>query len=153
MAPKSLLAIFLPLGLAAAACVSSGDQNTINSLFQSGGAGTVVQLCASTVLSVSDAITFTADNQELSTSGYPTDDTRGTIQAAANSNASTLITGYGFGGLKLTNIQVDGLRPSLGAVEGTKLSLNHSIDLKANLPFRWRREYRTGPGQLWNRNI
>ncbi|QKX53895.1 uncharacterized protein TRUGW13939_00975 [Talaromyces rugulosus] len=117
MAPKSLLPILLPLGLAAAACVSSGDQNTINSLFQSGGAGTVVQLCAGTVLSVSDAITFTADNQELSTSGYPTDDTRGTIQAAANSNASTLITGYGFDGLKLTNIQVDGLRPSLGAVE------------------------------------
>lgn len=122
MTPKSILSVFLPLGLAAAACVSSGDQNTINSLFQSGGAGTVVQLCPSAVLSVSDAITFTADNQELSTSGYPTDDTRGTIQAAANSNASTLITGYGFNGLKLTSIQVDGLRPSLGSVEGTGLS-------------------------------
>lgn len=120
MAPQNLLSMFLSLGFAAAACVSSGDQNTVNSLFQSGGAGTVVQLCPSAVLSVSDAITFTADNQELSTSGYPTDDTRGTIQAAANSNASTLITGYGFSGLKAKNIQVDGLRPSLGAVEGTK---------------------------------
>ncbi|KAH8689155.1 hypothetical protein BGW36DRAFT_466700 [Talaromyces proteolyticus] len=109
--------IFLPAGLASAACISSGDQTTINTLFKSGGADTVVQLCPNTVLSVSDTISFTADNQELSTSGYPTDNSRATIQPAANSNVSMLITGYGFNGLRIKNIQVDGLRPSLGLVE------------------------------------
>lgn len=111
------LAIFPLLGVAAAACVSSGDQTTINNLFSSGGAGTIVQLCASTTLSVTGTITFTADNQELSTSGYPTDDTRAIIQPAAGSNVSMLLSGYGFDGLRVKNIQFDGLRPSLGLVE------------------------------------
>jgi hypothetical protein len=111
------LAIFPLLGVAAAACVSSGDQTTINNLFSSGGAGTVVQLCAGTTLSVTGTITFTANNQELSTSGYPTDDTRAIIQPASGSSVSMLLSGYGFDGLRVKNIQFDGLRPSLGIVE------------------------------------
>ncbi|KAF3396760.1 hypothetical protein DPV78_008258 [Talaromyces pinophilus] len=122
------LAIFPLLGVAAAACVSSGDQTTINNLFSSGGAGTIVQLCAGTTLSVTGTITFTADNQELSTSGYPTDDTRAIIQPAAGSNVSMLLSGYGFDGLRVKNIQFDGLRPSLGLVEngGATIELGQS---------------------------
>lgn len=111
------LAIFPLLGFAAAACVSSGDQTTINNLFSSGGAGAVVQICAGTTISVTGTTTFTANNQELSTSGYPTDDTRAIIQPASGSNVSMLLSGYGFDGLRVKNIQFDGLRPSLGLVE------------------------------------
>lgn len=111
------LAVLPLLGLAAAACLSSGDQTTINNLFSSGGAGTVVQLCARTTISVTGTITFTADNQELSTSGYPTDNTRAIIQPASGSNVSMLLSGYGFDGLRVKNIQFDGLRPTLGLVE------------------------------------
>ena len=119
------LAIFPLLGFAVAACVSSGDQTTINNLFKSGGAGTVVQLCAGTTISITDTITFTADNQELSTSGYPTDDTRAIIQPASGSNVSMLLSGYGFNDLRVKNIQFDSLRPSLGLVEGTP---DHILD-------------------------
>lgn len=38
------------LSLVSAACISSGDQTTINNMFTAGGAGTVVQLCANEVL-------------------------------------------------------------------------------------------------------
>ncbi|KAE8547711.1 hypothetical protein EYB25_009504 [Talaromyces marneffei] len=110
-------ALFHLLGFAGAACLSSGDQTTINSLFSSGGAGTVVQLCAGTTISVTATITFTANNQELSTSGYPTDDARAIIQPTSGSNVSMLLRGYGFDGLRVKNIQFDGLRPSLGLVE------------------------------------
>ena len=105
--------------LASAACISSGDQTTVNDLFTSGGAGTIVQLCTNTVLTVSAPIEFTANNQEISTEGYPTDDTRATIQPASGTSVTTMITGYGFNEIRILNIQLDGLRPTLGFVEGT----------------------------------
>lgn len=112
----SFLSVSLILGLASAACVSSGDQTAINNLFSSGGPGAIVQLCPKTVLSVSAPIIFTAANQEISTQGYPTDNTRATIQPAAGSNVTTMIQANGISGLRVLNIQVDGLRPTLGLV-------------------------------------
>lgn len=132
------LAIFPMLGFAAAACLSSGDQTTINNLFSSGGAGTVVQICAGTTISVTGTITFTADNQELSTSGYPTDDTRAIIQPASGSSVSMLLSGYGFDGLRVKNIQFDGLRPSLGLVAGMVI-LESCLKINGKLNIcRWR---------------
>lgn len=95
-------------------CISSGDQNTINSAFSSGGAGAVVQLCQNTVISITGSIQFTAENQELSTDGYPVDGTRATVQIAPGNNASTLISGAWYSGIRILNIQVDGDRPTTG---------------------------------------
>ncbi|OZJ02248.1 hypothetical protein BZG36_04916 [Bifiguratus adelaidae] len=100
---------------AAASCISSGDQNTINSAFKAGGVGAVVQLCPSAVITITDYIQFTADHQELSTQGYPTGSTRATIQLnSQGTNASTLISGAWISGLRILNIQVDGNRAGNG---------------------------------------
>ena len=115
---KGLCKTSLPLAtlvaLASGACISSGDENTVNSALSTGGAGAIVQLCASALIQVAGQITFTAENQEISTEGYPTDDTRGTIQIATGNNASTIIGGGSFSGIRIQNIQIDGNRPNAG---------------------------------------
>ncbi|OZJ03560.1 hypothetical protein BZG36_03103 [Bifiguratus adelaidae] len=104
---------------AAASCISQGDQRTINSVFKSGGAGTVVQLCPTAVITITGTIQFTADHQELSTQGYPTDNTRAIIKLnAQGGNASTLISGSYLSGIRLLNIQVDGDRAGNGFLSG-----------------------------------
>ncbi|KAL1983266.1 hypothetical protein VTN96DRAFT_288 [Rasamsonia emersonii] len=120
MAPliSPLLSFSSLLALAAAACISSGDQTAINNAFQQGGAGTVVQLCPGAVISISESISFTANDQEISTEGYPTDEMRATIQVASGSNVSTLISGNSFDGIRIKNIQLDGTRPVNGMVVG-----------------------------------
>jgi hypothetical protein len=113
-------AFFLVVGshFVRAACISSGNQNTINSAFQSGGKGTVVQLCASSTITISGAIQFTADDQEISTQGYPTGDTRATIIIGTGNSASTLISGAGYNGIRILNLQLDGNRPNAGYYNG-----------------------------------
>jgi hypothetical protein len=105
-----------------AACISSGDQTNINNAFSSGGAGTVVQLCANAIISITDSVKFTAANQEISTGGYPTGSKRATLQAAKGSSVSTLISGAGFDGVKVRNIQVDGNRPNAGYLHNGKIN-------------------------------
>jgi hypothetical protein len=115
-----LIAIFILASGSYAGCISSGDQTTINKSFSSGGAGTVVQLCANALLSITDSVQFTAANQEISTEGYPTGSTRATLQVAKGSNVSTLISGAGYDGVKVRNIQVDGNRPNAGYLNNGK---------------------------------
>lgn len=105
-------------GLASAACIGSGDQTTINNALAAGGAGTIVQLCANALISVEGAITFTAENQEISTQGYPTDNTRATIQIQPGNGAGTIIDGGRHSGIRIQNIQVDGNRPNAGYQKG-----------------------------------
>ena len=107
-----------------ASCISSGDQSTVNNAFSAGGSGTIVQLCPGTILLISDTITFTADNQEISTQGYPTDNTRATIKIAAGNTASTLISGTGYNGIRILNIQLDGDRPHNGMQIGGDASIS-----------------------------
>jgi hypothetical protein len=104
--------------LASGACISSGDQNTINNALSAGNAGAIVQLCANALIQVSGQITFTAENQEISTEGYPTDNSRATIQIAPGNTASTIIDGGRFSGIRIKNIQIDGNRPNAGAYQG-----------------------------------
>src|SRR5690348_498281 len=61
------------------ACLSSGNQDTINNLLTQGGPNTVVSLCPGTTIPITAPIVFTAAGQEISTEGYPTDDTRATV--------------------------------------------------------------------------
>ena len=58
----------------------------ISQTFASGGSGTVVSLCPSTTYPLYDTINFTAANQELSTMGYPTDNSRATLVVSAPLN-------------------------------------------------------------------
>lgn len=99
-------------------CLSSGDETTINQLFSSGGAGTVVQICPNTFIIISNTISFTAPDQELSTYGYPTDASRATIQIAASpaNSVSTLVFGRSLSGVRLLNIVLDGNRPNTGLI-------------------------------------
>lgn len=110
-------ALFFP-ALAAAGCISNGDQNTINALFSNGGANTVVQLCENATIQITDKILFTADGQEISTQNYPTGSSRATIRVAVGSSASTLIEGHSFNGIKIKNIQLDGNRNNAGFYKG-----------------------------------
>ena len=99
-------------------CISSGDQTVINSALSAGGPGTVVQLCPNTTISLTDSVYFTADNQEISTAGYPTDDTRATLLIAVGTDVTTLVRGVGFNGIRILNLQVDGNRANTGYYKG-----------------------------------
>jgi hypothetical protein len=112
----SLLAVFLSSHGVNAACISSGDQNTINSALSAGGQGAIVQLCAGVTIKITGTIQFTANNQEISTQGYPTGSTRALIQIATGNSVATLISGAGHNGIRILNIQVDGNRPNAGYV-------------------------------------
>jgi hypothetical protein len=117
IAMNIFLLALLPLAAAscpASTCLSSGDQNTINNAFSAGGAGTIVQLCPNAVLSITGSIQFTADNQEISTQGYPTGTSRATIKIAPGNTVATLISGASHSGIRILNIQLDGDRPNNG---------------------------------------
>ncbi|KAF2095224.1 hypothetical protein NA57DRAFT_68186 [Rhizodiscina lignyota] len=114
---KQVLPLLAAAASASAACISSGDQTTINNAFSAGGQGAVVQLCANAVITITGSVTFTAADQELSTEGYPTDDSRATLIVAPGSSASNLVTGK-LDGLRLRNVQLDGNRPNAGWTGG-----------------------------------
>lgn len=112
-----LTAAALP-ALASAACISSGDQNTINNAFRSGGQNAVVQLCPNALIQITGQITLIADGQELSTQGYPTDSSRATIQVAVGSSASTLVYARDLNNVRIKNIQLEGNRQNAGFLPG-----------------------------------
>ena len=113
-----LLSYLTTLSCTIAACTSSGDQTTINQALTSGGTGAVVQLCPNTLILINDQINFTADNQEISTEGYPTDGSRATIKIAPGSGVGTLVAGAFHSGIRLLNVQIDGDRPNNGLLQG-----------------------------------
>jgi hypothetical protein len=79
-----VLAVIIARQYASAACLSSGNQDTINNALSSGGAGTIVQLCAGVTIQITGTISFTAENQEVSTESYPTGSTRATLSVASS---------------------------------------------------------------------
>ena len=104
-------------------CISSGDQTTINTALSAGGTDTIVQLCPNALINLTDTVYFTAPNQEISTVGYPTDSTRATLQLVPGTDTSTLISGVGFSGLRILNIQIDGNRDVTGYLKGGGASI------------------------------
>lgn len=130
--PRFLRLLCCCIGIVAtatAACLSSGDQTTINNKFSTGGAGTVIQLCPSATILISASIQFSADNQEISTQGYPTGSTRATIKIAPGNNVATLIKGRN-SGIRIKNIQLDGDRPNNGLGSG-------SVQIPLMFPTKW----------------
>jgi hypothetical protein len=110
--------VVFPRKFAAADCIPSGDASTINDALSSGGAGAVVQLCPNADITISETITFTNENQELSTEGYPTDNTRATLVLGSGNDLSTLVSGGSQNGIRLRNIQIDGNRSQNGLATG-----------------------------------
>ncbi|ORY25919.1 hypothetical protein BCR39DRAFT_542550 [Naematelia encephala] len=102
-----------------AAALSAGAQCTDNttdtdglqSLLTAGGANYTLQLCAGKVYNLSLPLNFTATEQEISTEGYPTDDTRATLLVGGfNVTSAIQATDQGRDGCKLRNIQINGNR-------------------------------------------
>lgn len=116
IAKASILLVAVPA--ISAACISSGDQNTINNALRSGGQNVRVQLCENALIHITDQISFTADGQEISTENYPTGSTRATIQVAPGNSAATIIHGAHLNNIKIKNIQLDGNRPNAGFQKG-----------------------------------
>lgn len=111
-----IIFITITAATAAADCIPSGPASTVNTALQAGGAGTTVQLCPSAVIDVTDAgITFTAEDQELSTQGYPDDPTRATVLISPGSHITSAVLGRWTSGVKVLNVQVNGNRAGAAA--------------------------------------
>lgn len=114
---RRALAVLGLVTLGASDCISTGDDTTINNALKAGGDGAVVQICPNTTITIKNSIVFTADNQELSTWNYPTDDSRAIILLEQTSpNVTALIEGGARNGARLLNIQIDGDREHNGIV-------------------------------------
>lgn len=74
-------------------------------------------LCAGAVFELSEEIAFTADGQEISTEGLPTDDSRAVLRVVGKSLA-TAVNGNSKSGITLRNVIIDGNRPALGIANG-----------------------------------
>ncbi len=97
-------------------CISPDPANTVtdrlNIALNSSGPGFVLQLCPNAHYMIQAPILFAAPNQEISTVGYPTDDSRATLvvdgPVANGTGHTTAVDGTcpNCSGVKLRNIQV-----------------------------------------------
>ncbi|KAJ7688677.1 pectin lyase fold/virulence factor, partial [Mycena rosella] len=101
-------------------CVDPDPANTvtdrINALLNSSGPGYVLKLCADREYVLQDPLLFAAPNQEISTEGYPTDNSRATLlvngpvaDGAGHTNAVDG-TCASCSGIMLRNVQINGAR-------------------------------------------
>jgi hypothetical protein len=100
-------------------CISPDPANTItdrlNIALSSSGPGFVLRLCPNAHYMIQAPILFAAPDQEISTVGYPTDDSRATLVVdgpVANGTGHTIAvdgTCPNCSGIKLRNIQVSAL--------------------------------------------
>ena len=97
---------------AAAACLSGGDERTINAALQ--GPGAKVALCAGAVFVLNAPVVLSADGQELATEAYPTDATRALLRVAGPAQASAITSRANR--ISIRAIAVDGARPALGPI-------------------------------------
>ncbi|KAI9456038.1 hypothetical protein BJY52DRAFT_1121471, partial [Lactarius psammicola] len=101
-------------------CISPDPANTVtdrlNIALNSSGSGFVLQLCPNAHYMIQAPILFAAPNQEISTVGYPTDDSRATLVVSgpvANGTGHTIAvdgTCSNCSGVKLRNIQINRTR-------------------------------------------
>lgn len=98
-----------------AVCVPSGNQTDINNALSA--PGTVVELCANAVFTLTAPILFSQANQEIRTEGLPTGDSRAVLRIG-NASVETAVNGLDRAGVKLRNVMVDGARPILGRAAG-----------------------------------
>ncbi|WVQ96238.1 hypothetical protein IAU59_003342 [Kwoniella sp. CBS 9459] len=109
---SSLLFSYCAISGVSAACTSNQtDTDGLQKLLTDGGAGYTLQLCAGMVYELQDSLNYTAANQEISTEGYPTDESRATlVMVGFNKTTSVRATDENLSGAKLRNIQINGNR-------------------------------------------
>ncbi|KAI0254812.1 pectin lyase fold/virulence factor [Lactifluus subvellereus] len=109
-------------------CIPPDPANTVtdrlNIALNSSGPGFVLRLCPNAYYLIQAPILFAAPNQEISTVGYPTDDSRATLVVSgpvANGNGHTTAvdgTCANCSGIKLRNIQINGTRSGAPPTSG-----------------------------------
>lgn len=120
----SSLAMFLYLLLSStlvgATCTANSSTTAdLQSALQQGGQNYILSLCQSQIYNITDILNYTAAGQEISTEGYPTDDTRATL-VVSGFNISTAVQGQntGLDNCKLRNVQIDGNRAGAPIYQG-----------------------------------
>lgn len=98
-------------------CLSSGTDATINAALV--GRGAQVALCPRAVFTLSRPVQFTAPGQQLYTQGLPVDGSRATLVIASPS-LTTAVQAFQ-SDIVIRNIQLDGNRRALGALDGGAL--------------------------------
>ncbi|KAF8914331.1 hypothetical protein CPB84DRAFT_1758992 [Gymnopilus junonius] len=101
-------------------CEPADPANTVtdrlNNLLKNGGDGYTLSLCPSQTYLIQAPILFAHLNQEISTVGYPTDDTRATLSVSGpvsnGQGHTTAVDGTcnTCSGVKLRHVQIDGTR-------------------------------------------
>ncbi|KAF8897891.1 hypothetical protein BD779DRAFT_1667805 [Infundibulicybe gibba] len=109
-------------------CESPDPANTVtdrlNTLLNSSGPGYILNLCPGRQYILQAPLLFAAPQQEISTSGYPTGDTRATLvvngPVANGKGHTTAVDGTcaTCSGVKLRNVQIDGTRGNASPTEG-----------------------------------
>ncbi|PCH40953.1 hypothetical protein WOLCODRAFT_150976 [Wolfiporia cocos MD-104 SS10] len=109
-------------------CEPADPQDTVterlNNLLNISGAGYTLPLCPSTEYYITAPLQFAAANQEISTVGYPTDETRATLVVSGaivnNTGQTTAVDGAcsDCDGIKLRNIQINGTRLGGSEISG-----------------------------------
>lgn len=96
----------------------------MNELLSYKGVNFTLTLCSSTTYSLETTIIMTAPGQEISTEGYPTDETRAMLVVNGSTDPKTGLTTAIYAACptcnytKIRNIQIDGNRGSSNAFEG-----------------------------------
>lgn len=115
---QRLTALSILAGLPRAVCIASGLANIKSAALQVGWSGTIVQLCPNAVFTISDTITFTSPDQELSIYGFPTDGNHAQTTITRRSSNTSAVWGKWTSGVHVLNIQMDGNRPNSGLFGG-----------------------------------
>lgn len=118
--PLNYLHKMMDVPRAASNCEPADPSNTLtdrlNTLLNSSGSGYVLSLCPSTQYLLQAPILFHSPNQEISTLGHPTDDTRAVLvvngPVANGTGQTTAIDGTcaNCDGVILRNVQINGTR-------------------------------------------
>ncbi|WVQ73124.1 hypothetical protein IAR50_002688 [Cryptococcus sp. DSM 104548] len=113
-----LLSAFLAPLLASAACTSnSSNTAALQKLITDGGAGYTLSLCPSNTYALTEILNYTAVDQEISTEGYPTDDTRATLVVSGfNKTTAVSASTKGRDRAVLRNVIIDGNRKANEAI-------------------------------------
>jgi len=105
-------------------CIPSGDDQDIQNALTEEGSKAV--LCKNAAFELHNTIFYTADNQEIYTQGYPTDDTRALLKVVGH-DVATAISAEGNGFVSLRNVIIDGNRPELGLAEGALVNFGRGV--------------------------
>lgn len=118
--PLNYLHKMMAVPRAASTCEPADPSNTLtdrlNTLLNSSGSGYVLNLCPSTQYFIQAPILFASPNQEISTLGYPTDDSRAVLvvngPVSNGTGHTTAVDGTcaNCGGVRLRNVQINGTR-------------------------------------------